>query len=98
MFCCQKMPVNAIRKMCFQEKFVLMLMFLILSIPCKTLMVTKETKVKSWLHPITINQPLLTAQGASILSCMFFTVLWPAGVNQLIYFCELRPKQVKEAN
>lgn len=38
-------------------------MSLILVIPHKTLMVVKETNVKSWLHFITKKQPLLTAVG-----------------------------------
>lgn len=38
-------------------------MFLILVVPHKTLIVVKETKVKSWLHFITKKQPLLTPLG-----------------------------------
>lgn len=48
-----------------------MLMSLILTCPCKTLMVIRETKVKSWLHHITKKQPLLTTMGPGFYPVCF---------------------------
>lgn len=48
-----------------------MSMSLILTRPCKTLMVVRETKVKSWLHRITKKQPLLTAMGPEFYPVCF---------------------------
>jgi len=53
-----------VRKLYFKEKLVLLSMSLILTIPCKTSMVIREIKVKSWLHCITEKTTSLDSNGA----------------------------------
>lgn len=68
-----------------------MSMSLILTIPCKTLMMIRETKVKSWLHHITKNNLSWQQQG---LNFILYVLHWnmASSVNQLFYFWELRSK------
>lgn len=72
-----------------------MLMSLILTHPCKTLMVIRETKVKSWLHHIT-KKTSLDSNGAWILSCMLYTEIWWAVWINSFTFETLVQKKLKK--
>lgn len=55
-----------------------MLKFVILSIPCETLNGDKRNQGQILASPYHYKSTSLDSKGTSILSCMFYTEIWPA--------------------